>query len=83
MKVQKDTIIRTVIMLISLVNSVMVMLGKTPLPWENDELYGGLSAVLAVLTTLWSWWKNNSFTQNAIKADAYMKELMKNEDNGC
>ena len=75
MKIKSDTIIRTVITFIALLNSILVMLGRSPLPWSEDALYEGMSAGLAVITTLWSWWKNNSFTTAAIKADNYMKEL--------
>ena len=75
MKTKSDTIIRTIITAVALLNSVLVILGKSPLPWSNDELYEGISAALAVITTLWSWWKNNSFTTAAIKADSYMKEM--------
>lgn len=75
MKIKSDTVIRTVITAIALLNSVLVILGKSPLPWNDDELYEGVSAVLAIITTLWSWWKNNSFTAVAIKADEYMKGL--------
>ena len=75
MKIKSDTIIRTIITAVALLNSVLVILGKSPLPWSNDELYEGLSAALAVITTMWSWWKNNSFTTAAIKADSYMEEM--------
>ena len=75
MKVKSDTIIRTIITAIALINSVLVMFGKNPLPFENEEIYEVLSACFAIGTTIWSWWKNNSFTNAAIKADEYMKEL--------
>lgn len=81
MKIKSDTIIRTVVTGLALINSVLVMLGKMPLPWSNDELYEGLSAVLAVTTTAWSWWKNNSFSRAAIQADEYMEELKSSENN--
>lgn len=75
MKIKSDTIIRTIITAIALFNSVLVMLGMQPLPFENEELYECLSAFIAIITTAWSWWKNNSFTNAAIEADKYMKEL--------
>ena len=75
MKIKSDTIIRTIITAIALFNSVLVMLGMQPLPFENEELYECLSAFIAIITTVWSWWKNNSFTNAAIEADKYMKEL--------
>ena len=43
--------------------------GRTPLPYTEEEFYQGLSAVVTVVVSLWSWWKNNSFTAKAIRAD--------------
>ena len=79
MKVSKETIIRTIITAIALLNSVLTMIGKNPLPFSEEEMYTGLSAVASVVTVLWSWWKNNSFTHNAIVADSYLKDLKKTE----
>lgn len=73
MKVKKETWIRTIITFIALVNSVLIMLNKNPLPYSEDEMYVGISGIFTVLTTLWSWWKNNSFSYPAIKADEYMR----------
>ena len=75
MKVKKETIIRTIITAVTLVNILLTACGKIPLPWSEDELYEGLSAMAVVVASIWSWWKNNSFTKAAITADEYMKEL--------
>lgn len=77
MKVKKETWIRTIITFIALVNSVLIMLNKNPLPYSEDEMYVGISGIFTVLTTLWSWWKNNSFTAPALLADEYFKDLKK------
>lgn len=74
-KVSVETIIRTVVLAFTLINSVLTMLGKNPLPFAEDELYSMLSAVAAIAATVWAWWKNNSFTTEAIKADEYMRGL--------
>ena len=70
-----DTIIRTVVLAVTLVNSVLTMLGKNPLPFAQEDLYAVLSSVATVCATLWAWWKNNSFTCNAISADEYLTKL--------
>ena len=75
MRVKKETIIRTVVTFLALINSVLVIMGKDKLPWTEDEVYQACSAVLAVATGIWSWWKNNSFTFAAIKADEYKDDL--------
>lgn len=75
MKPNKETIIRTVITFIALLNSVLVMCNKNPLPYSETQLYAALSGIMSVLSTLWAWWKNNSFTQEAIEADEVLREL--------
>ena len=75
MKPNKETIIRTIITFIALLNSVLVMCNKNPLPYSETQLYAALSGIMSVLSTLWAWWKNNSFTQEAIEADEVLREL--------
>ena len=75
MQIKTDTIIRTIVTLFVLINSVLMILGKDKLPWTEDEVYTGVSAVAAVITTVWSWWKNNSITSAAITADKYLETL--------
>lgn len=75
MKIKTETLIRTAVTFFVLINSVLVILGKDKLPWTEDEVYTAVSAVAAAVTTLWSWWKNNSISAAAIKADEYMDSL--------
>ena len=75
--VKSVTIIRLIVMVVSMVNMLLTVNGKNPLPWSEDEMYVGLSQLAAVLAAVWSWWKNNSFTEEAIEADEYMEELRK------
>jgi len=70
-----ETIIRAIVLFITLVNTFLVMIGKNPLPFAEDELYAWLSAAASAAATIWAWWKNNSFTSAAIAADEYMAEL--------
>lgn len=80
MKINKETIIRTVILVIALVNQILTAAGKNPLPFSEDELYTGLTLLFTVAATIWAWWKNNSFTKNAIAADRYKDELKYNKE---
>ena len=79
-KVSADTIIRTIVLLVTLINSVLTMTGHNPLPFAEDELYTTLSCIATVCATVWAWWKNNSFTEAAIKADEYLQELKSEEE---
>ena len=75
MKVKTETIIRTAVLALALLNQVLVICGKTPLPVKDEELTQVLSLCLTIGASVWSWWKNNSVTANAIKADEYLREL--------
>lgn len=77
MKVDKGTIARTVVLIVALINQVLTMTGYNPLPFAEDAIYEGITAVLTVGGALWAWWKNNSFTPAAIQADQTLKELKK------
>lgn len=74
-KVTTETIVRTIVLVIILVNQVLTMFGKNPLPFAEDELYAMFTAAATIAATLWAWWKNNSFTSEAIEADEYLAEL--------
>ena len=78
-KIPTQTIIRAIVLLVTLVNTVLTIFGKNPLPFAEEELYAWLTAVATVAATLWAWWKNNSFTPEAIQADKYLAELKAND----
>ena len=80
-KVSVETIVRTIVLAVTLLNQVLTMLGKNPLPFAEDELYALLTTAATVAATLWAWWKNNSFTPAAIKADEYLTELKAHSKN--
>ena len=40
MKIKTGTIVRTVVLILTLVNTVLSGMGKNPLPWSEDELFG-------------------------------------------
>lgn len=52
--VSKDTIIRTIILVIALVNQVLTAAGKNPLPFAEEEVYAGLTAVFTVGAAVWA-----------------------------
>ena len=75
----KETIIRTIIMAVALLNQILTVCGINPLPFSEEQMYTVLSTVITIVTAVWAWWKNNSFTQKAVEADKYLKELKTKE----
>ena len=74
-KVKPDTIIRTIILILALANQVLAIMGKQAIPVPEDEVYQLVTLLITIGAALWSWWKNNSFTLPAIKADEYLEKL--------
>ena len=73
--VKADTIARTIILVLALVNQVLAIAGKDKIPVVESDIYQICSLAVTVGSAIWSWWKNNSFTKTAIKADEYKKAL--------
>jgi holin, SPP1 family len=81
-KVSEATIARTVVLTFALINQILAVMGKSILPWTDDQVYQASTTLLTVGAALWAWWKNNSFTFAAIKADAY-KTLINSTQDGA
>lgn len=75
MKISKGTIIRTVILVVALINSLLSDYGKSPLPISDNDVVKILTWCFTAAASITAWWKNNSFTKNAILSDKYKKEL--------
>ena len=63
------TIARTAVLLLALLNRVLCALGKSPLPIESETVNQLVTSGITVVAALIAWWKNNSFTKEAIAAD--------------
>jgi len=70
--IKKETIIRTIVLFLAILNNVLSLLGKNPLPYESEEIENAVTIIVTVIATLWAWWKNNSFTLPARMGDEEM-----------
>lgn len=75
MNAKRDTIIRTIVLVLALVNQALTIAGKSPLPFSDELVSEFVSMLFTIGASAWSWWKNNSFTKNAVAADEYLKTL--------
>lgn len=73
MKPSKTTIIRTVILAAALINQGLQTAGKNILPIPDENVSDAITFIFTVGASLAAWWKNNSFTKDAIGADAVLK----------
>ena len=73
--VKTETIVRTVILIVALINQGLTVAGKSLLPITDEQITEVITLVITIGASLWAWWKNNSFTQNAIEADKVLDQL--------
>lgn len=74
---KKDTIIRTIVLGIALLNQIFAMFGISQLDIDDDVIYQVVTAIATIGSAVWAWWKNNSFTEAAQEADKVLEELKK------
>ena len=67
--------VRTIVLVVGLINLVLTELGLNPLGVSESELYSIASLAVTVIGSVWAGWKNNSFTAAAQKADEVMASL--------
>ena len=62
---------------LALINQILSALGKPVLPIESGTLEQLISTGFTTVSALVNWWFNNSFTKEAIQADAEFERLKK------
>lgn len=79
LKVSTSTIIRTICLILALVNQYLTAAGHSVLPISDDQIAEIVSWIITAVTALVNWWKNNSFTKPALMADETLKRHKKEE----
>ena len=74
MNVTAGTIARTIILALALVNQILTATGHGLINISDDDVNTLISTIFTVVSAVAAWWKNNSFTQSALKADEVMRE---------
>ena len=69
------TIARTAALALALVNQALSIAGHPILPIEDQQLEQFVTLGCTIAASVAGWWKNNSFTPNARKADVYLERL--------
>ena len=80
MNIKTDTIARTIVLALALINQFLAIFGKGALPFTNDDIYQVVSLAATFITSGVAWWKNKSFTKAAIEADTYLTEVRNGKD---
>ena len=75
MKISKGTIIRTIALAVVLINMALKALGKPLIDFDEGTVMYWLEIIIDIAVIIVAFWKNNSFSPAAIKADKVLKQL--------
>ena len=78
MNITSGTIARTIILVLALVNQILTATGHGVINISDESINTLISTGFTIVTAIIAWWKNNSFTQSALKADEVMREGKEN-----
>lgn len=73
-KVKTGTIVRTVALIVVLINQILAIFGKG-LPFAEDAVYQVVSVILTAGVSLVTAWKNNDYTSFAILSGKVLSAL--------
>ena len=79
MKISKSTIVRAILVVLVIVNFVLEKCGVDVIPTDENVILMWVEFILEVAVVLVGFWKNNSFSEKAIKADEFLKQLRESE----
>ena len=79
MKISKSTIIRTILVAIVVINFILEKLGVDLIPADESIITMFVETFIEIAVIAVGFWKNNSFSEAAIRADEFLKELRADE----
>ena len=79
MKITKSTIVRLILVLTVLVNFILERCGIDVIPTDESTILMFVETGIEIAILAVGFWKNNSFTEKAIKADKFLQELKESE----
>lgn len=75
MTVSKSTIVRTILVVLVIINFILEKCGVDVIPTDENMILMFVETGIEIAVIIVSFWKNNSFSEAAIKADAFLKQL--------
>ena len=81
MEITAGTITRTIILALALINQMLSATGHPVIPIQDADVETLVSTCFTVVMAVIAWWKNNSFTKEAIAADKIMHAVKTDNKN--
>lgn len=80
-KITKGTIIRTILTVIVLINLVLKAFGKSAITVDDGVVANVVETVIEIAAIAVGFWKNNSYSEKALKADKFLQDLRNEEES--
>ncbi|RAM53996.1 holin [Bacillus subtilis] len=74
MMMDKGTFVRTFVLIIALINQLLTIYNKSPLPLDNEQLEQFVSMVFTSVAAIIAWYKNNYVTKKGHSQKQLLKE---------
>lgn len=78
MKISKSTIVRTIMIVLVIVNFVLEKLGLDVICTDEATVLMWVETIIEIGVIVAGFWYNNSYSKNALKAQKYLIELKGN-----
>jgi SPP1 family holin len=79
MKITKSTIVRTILVALVIINFILERCGVDIIPADENIILMFVETIIEIAIIAVGFWKNNSYSKKAIKADEFLKELRESE----
>lgn len=79
MKIEKSTIIRTILFALVIINFILERCGIDIIPADEYTITMFVEYLIEIGILICGFWYNNSYSPKALKAQNYLKELRNGE----
>lgn len=79
MKISKGTIVRTILLVIALINMGLQHFGIDIIKVDEESVVSIVEYIIQIAIIVVGFWKNNSYTDKAIEADKFLRDLKESE----
>ena len=80
MKISKGTIVRTILLLVAIVNMGLQHFGIDVIKVDEEGVASIVEYIIQIAIIVVGFWKNNSYTEKAIEADKFLRDLKESEE---
>ena len=81
MKVTKSTIVRTILLALVIINFCLEKCGLDVIPADENVILMFVESGIEIAIIVVGFWKNNSYSEKAIEADKFLKELREGDQD--